>query len=218
MCIFSSTALKSKLTFISFHHEFPSDFRNAIEWWQYDPTKWAIWIWKQMGLAYNLKTFPQNEIEKGRLQQMQKKLDQKRSSLDWGQPLELLPVISWDEFVEQTKTEGKAWIAVAGVIHDVGNFVKDHPGGKALISAAIGKDATAIFNGGVYNHSNAAHNLLSTMRIGVLRGGCEVEIWKRAQSENKDIATIRDSSGQRIVRAGNQVTRVGQPVASADAA
>ncbi|KAK0619846.1 delta-9 acyl-CoA desaturase [Immersiella caudata] len=202
----------------NFHHEFPSDFRNAIEWWQYDPTKWCITLWKWMGLAYNLKTFPQNEIEKGRLQQTQKKLDQKRATLDWGQPLELLPVISWDEFVEQTKTEGKAWIAVAGVIHDVGNFIKDHPGGKALISAAVGKDATAIFNGGVYNHSNAAHNLLSTMRIGVLRGGCEVEIWKRAQSENKDIATIRDSSGQRIVRAGNQVTRVGQPVASADAA
>ena len=202
----------------NFHHEFPSDFRNAIEWWQYDPTKWCISMWKWMGLAYNLKTFPQNEIEKGRLQQTQKKLDQKRAGLDWGQPLELLPVISWDEFVEQTKTEGKAWIAVAGVIHDVSNFIKDHPGGKALISAAVGKDATAIFNGGVYNHSNAAHNLLSTMRIGVLRGGCEVEIWKRAQSENKDIATIRDSSGQRIVRAGNQPTRVGQPVASADAA
>jgi len=202
----------------NFHHEFPSDFRNAIEWWQYDPTKWAITLWKWMGLAYNLKTFPQNEIEKGRLQQTQKKLDQKRVTLDWGQPLELLPVLSWDEFVEQTKTEGKAWIAVAGVIHDVGNFIKDHPGGKALISAAVGKDATAIFNGGVYDHSNAAHNLLSTMRIGVLRGGSEVEVWKRAHSENKDVATIRDSSGQRIVRAGNQVTRLSQPVSSADAA
>ncbi|KAK5651557.1 hypothetical protein OQA88_11922 [Cercophora sp. LCS_1] len=201
----------------NFHHEFPSDFRNAIEWWQYDPTKWAIWIWKQMGLAYNLKTFPQNEIEKGRLQQQQKKLDQKRSTLDWGIPLEQLPVISWDDYVAQAK-DGKALVAVAGVIHDVTDFIKDHPGGKALISSAIGKDATAIFNGGVYNHSNAAHNLLSTFRVGVLRGGCEVEIWKRAQSENKDVATIRDSSGQRIVRAGNQATRVSQPVASADAA
>ena len=40
----------------SFHHEFPTDFRNAIEWWQYDPTKWCITLWKWMGLAYNLKT------------------------------------------------------------------------------------------------------------------------------------------------------------------
>lgn len=201
----------------NFHHEFPSDFRNAIEWWQYDPTKWFIWTMKQLGLAYDLKTFPQNEIEKGRLQQIQKKLDQKRASLNWGTPLEQLPVVSWDDYVAQAK-EGQAWIAVAGVIHDVKDFIQNHPGGKALITSAIGKDATAIFNGGVYNHSNAAHNLLSTMRVGVLRGGCEVEIWKRAQAENKDVVTIRDSSGQRIVRAGDQVTRIAEPVTTADAA
>jgi stearoyl-CoA desaturase (delta-9 desaturase) len=201
----------------NFHHEFPSDYRNAIEWYQYDPTKWAITFWKWTGLAYDLKQFRANEIEKGRVQQQQKKLDQKRSQLDWGTPLEQLPVIGWDDFVEQSK-DGKALVAIAGVIHDVTDFIKDHPGGKALISSAIGKDATAIFNGGVYLHSNAAHNLLSTMRVGVLRGGCEVEIWKRAQFENKDMTYINDSEGQRIIRAGNQVTKITQPVASADAA
>jgi stearoyl-CoA desaturase (delta-9 desaturase) len=107
---------------------------------------------------------------------------------------------------------------VAGVVHDVTDFIKDHPGGKALISSGIGKDATAIFNGGIYNHSNAAHNLLSTMRVGVLRGGCEVEIWKRAQRENKDISFVSDSAGKKIIRAGSQVTRIAEPVASADAA
>lgn len=201
----------------NFHHEFPSDYRNAIEWWQYDPTKWSIYLWKMLGLAYDLKQFRSNEIEKGRVQQMQKKLDQKRAQLDWGTPLEQLPVVSWDDFVKQAN-DGRSLIAIAGVIHDVGDFIKDHPGGKALISSAIGKDATAIFNGGVYNHSNAAHNLLSTMRVGVLRGGCEVEVWKRAQFENKDITYVNDSAGQRIVRAGSQVTKVSQPVASADAA
>ncbi|KAH8889698.1 acyl-CoA desaturase [Thozetella sp. PMI_491] len=201
----------------NFHHEFPSDYRNAIKWYQYDPTKWAIWTWKQLGLAYDLKQFRQNEIEKGRLQQQQKKLDQKRATLDWGTPLEQLPVVHWDDFVADAK-DGKALIAIAGVIHDVTDFIKEHPGGKALISSAIGKDATAIFNGGVYQHSNAAHNLLSTMRVGVLRGGCEVEIWKRAQAENKDVHTINDTAGQRIVRAGQQLTRVAQPLASADAA
>ncbi len=201
----------------NFHHEFPSDYRNAIRWWQYDPTKWCIWTWKQLGLAYDLKEFRQNEIEKGRLQQMQKKLDQKRATLDWGAPLEQLPVVNWDDFVAQAQA-GKALIAVAGVIHDVSAFIKDHPGGKALITSAIGKDATAICNGGVYNHSNAAHNLLSTMRVGVLRGGCEVEIWKRAQYENKEVSYGIDSEVRRIVRAGEQLTRVEQPIATAHAA
>ncbi|ROT38637.1 cytochrome b5-like Heme/Steroid binding domain-containing protein [Sodiomyces alkalinus F11] len=201
----------------NFHHEFPSDYRNAIEWYQYDPTKWAIWCWKKLGLASNLKQFRSNEIEKGRVQQLQKRIDQKRATLDWGVPLEQLPVVAWDDFVAQAK-DGKALVAIAGVIHDVTDFIKEHPGGKALISSGIGKDATGIFNGGVYNHSNAAHNLLSTMRVGVLRGGCEVEIWKRTQFENKDMTPVTDSAGQRIFRAGDQVTRLAQPIKGADAA
>ncbi|KAL6717253.1 stearoyl-CoA 9-desaturase [Lecanora helva] len=201
----------------NFHHEFPSDYRNAIEWHQYDPTKWSIWLWKQMGLAYDLKQFRSNEIEKGRVQQLQKKLDQKRSKLDWGVPLDSLPVMEWDDFQDQAKN-GRGLIAVAGVVHDVTSFIKDHPGGKAMIGSGIGKDATAMFNGGVYMHSNAAHNLLSTMRVGVIRGGCEVEIWKRAQRENKDVQFDKDGQGQKIIRAGNQVTKIAEPVATAGAA
>ncbi|KAJ5808752.1 stearoyl-CoA 9-desaturase [Penicillium riverlandense] len=170
----------------NFHHEFPSDYRNAIEWWQYDPTKWAIWTWKQLGLAYYLKEFKQNEIEKGRLQQQQKKLDLRRSKLDWGIPLSQLPIIMWDDFqTESVQADGRALVAVAGVVYDVASFIPGHPGGKAFISSAIGKDATATFNGGIYQHSNAAHNLLATMRVAVLYGGGEVEVWKRACSEKQ---------------------------------
>jgi stearoyl-CoA desaturase (delta-9 desaturase) len=91
--------------------------------------------------------------------------------------LQQLPVFSWDDFVADSQS-GKALVAIAGVIHDVTDFIQEHPGGKALISSGIGKDATALFNGGIYQHSNAAHNLLSTMRVGVIRGGGEVEIWR----------------------------------------
>lgn len=40
----------------NFHHAFPGDYRNAIRWWQWDPTKWLIrclWI---LRLARDLKT------------------------------------------------------------------------------------------------------------------------------------------------------------------
>ncbi|KAG8164352.1 hypothetical protein KVR01_006270 [Diaporthe batatas] len=206
----------------NFHHEFPSDYRNAIEWYQYDPTKWMIWLWKKVGLAYDLKQFRANEIEKGRVQQLQKKLDQKRAKLDWGVPLDQLPIIEWDDFVAQSKGEGgaekRALVTIAGVVHDVTDFVQEHPGGKALISSAIGKDATAIFNGGVYLHSNAAHNLLSTMRVGVIRGGGEVEMWKRVHAEDKDKLMVRDLNGEQIIRAGDQPTRIGTGTPCASAA
>jgi stearoyl-CoA desaturase (delta-9 desaturase) len=34
-----------------------------------------------------------------------------------------------------------------------------------LIIKMIGKDATTAFFGGVYDHSNAAHNVSSTLRV-----------------------------------------------------
>jgi len=125
--------------------------------------------------------------------------------------------MEWDDFVEQSHKDGRKLVAIAGIVHDVSGFIADHPGGKALISSGVGKDATAMFNGGVYNHSNGAHNLLSTMRVGVIRGGMEVEIWKRAQAE-KEGMSIKDEHGNRIIRAGAQVTRISEPVVSAGAA
>ncbi|OLL24565.1 Acyl-CoA desaturase, partial [Neolecta irregularis DAH-3] len=167
----------------NFHHEFPIDYRNAIEWYQYDPTKWLIRLFHVLGLASGLRQFPSNEIQKGIVQQRQKKLDQWRGRLDWGVPVDQLPVIEYDDYIEAAKE--KNLILMSGVVHDVTDFISSHPGGKALIKSGIGKDMTAAFNGGVYDHSNAAHNLLATMRVGVVRGGMQVEIRKRGQKEGK---------------------------------
>jgi stearoyl-CoA desaturase (delta-9 desaturase) len=49
----------------------------------------------------------------------------------------------------------------------------------------VGKDATTAFFGGVYDHSNAAHNLLAMMRVGVLRGGLELESEKSIPPSQK---------------------------------
>lgn len=57
---------------------------------------------------------------------------------------------------------------MSGFIHDVTPLLDRHPGGRALLMLHIGKDATAAFNGGVYDHSNAAHNVKS-LRFSVCR-------------------------------------------------
>ena len=51
---------------------FPSDYRNGVEWYQYDPTKWFIRACAFIGLASDLHRFPSNEIDKGALQMRQK--------------------------------------------------------------------------------------------------------------------------------------------------
>ena len=164
----------------NFHHEFPSDYRNALKWFQYDPTKYLISFFKAIGLASNLKEFPHNEIQKGRYTMARKKLDQLGQDITWPKGNTDLPIISFEQYQELAKTEtDRALVLIAGFIHDVSHFVESHPGGRALIRSYIGKDATVAFYGGVHDHNTAAHNMLAMMRVGVCRYGGEVEHIKK---------------------------------------
>ncbi|KAK0232919.1 delta 9-fatty acid desaturase protein [Armillaria fumosa] len=125
----------------NFHHQFPMDYRNAIKWYQYDPTKWFIWSMQKIGLASHLKVFPENEICKGQLTMQLKRLRATQESLVWPSISDDLPVVSFDSC------------------------------GAHLLVKFVGKDATTAFFGDVYDHSNAAHNSLAMKRVGVLHGG-----------------------------------------------
>ncbi len=50
----------------NYHHIFENDYRNGIDWWQYDPTKWVIRLSAWLGLASNLKRSPEERIEKAK--------------------------------------------------------------------------------------------------------------------------------------------------------
>ncbi|MGZ7041785.1 MAG: acyl-CoA desaturase [Thermoanaerobaculia bacterium] len=51
----------------SFHHRFPSDFRNGIRWYQWDPAKWWIGSLKWAGLATSLRATAPPQIEQARM-------------------------------------------------------------------------------------------------------------------------------------------------------
>ena len=80
----------------NFHHQFPMDYRNAIKWYQYDPTKWFIWVMQTIGLASHLKTFPDNEVRKGQLTMQLKKLREMQDGITWANEPQDLPVINWE--------------------------------------------------------------------------------------------------------------------------
>lgn len=149
----------------NFHHEFPSDYRNAIKWFQYDPTKWLIKGLSYIGQTYNLKMFPENELQKGQLQMKQKLLDGMKTRVDWGTTPHDLPLITPHVFSELAADHTHKLIVIDNIVHDVTAFIDEHPGGKAIIQSYAGKDATLPFRGAVYEHSNGAHNLLSQMRV-----------------------------------------------------
>jgi len=72
------------------------DYRNAIKWYQYDPTKWFIAVMSWLGLASHLKSFPDNEVRKGQLTMELKKLKKKADAMQWPTSSNDLPIITWD--------------------------------------------------------------------------------------------------------------------------
>ena len=155
----------------NFHHTFPTDYRNGARWNDVDMAKWCIWSWEKLGLASHLKRMSMCEIEEAASVRCQKATKQNKKKLD-GEYTKKLPVVEWEDYVNKATDQGQRnLIALAGFVHDVGDFIDDHPGGSKLIRQVCGRDATFVFHGGVYDHSNHAHNLLRKMRVAVIRGG-----------------------------------------------
>ncbi len=103
-----------------------------------------------------------------------KDLKRVQETIIWPTPEEKLPVVTWqtctllrsisalvEPNISLVQEESKTCIliVIAGFLHDVSSFLKEHPGGSALLRGNSGKDMTTAFFGGVYNHSNAAHNV-----------------------------------------------------------
>lgn len=61
----------------NFHHRFQFDYRNGIKWYHFDPSKWLINTLEWMGMAYNKKLVPLDEILKARFMMAQKNLEKR---------------------------------------------------------------------------------------------------------------------------------------------
>jgi len=58
----------------NYHHYFPSDYRNGIRWYHFDPTKWLIKVLSFVGLVNNLKKVPEKLIIQAKAEMQNKKL------------------------------------------------------------------------------------------------------------------------------------------------
>ncbi len=75
----------------NYHHEFQHDYRNGVKPWQFDPTKWVIWLLSKVGLVSNLRRVPDVKI-------LLAEIVEARRQIDSG--LQILPT----EFTECTAT------------------------------------------------------------------------------------------------------------------
>ena len=58
----------------NFHHEFQHDYRNGVKPWQFDPTKWTIWLLSKAGLVDGLRTVPEEKILKAQIAEHERRL------------------------------------------------------------------------------------------------------------------------------------------------
>jgi stearoyl-CoA desaturase (delta-9 desaturase) len=58
----------------NFHHQFQSDYRNGIRWYDWDPTKWLVNVLAYLGSASNLKKISQATIIKAQVVMEEKRL------------------------------------------------------------------------------------------------------------------------------------------------
>lgn len=115
-----------------------------------------------------------------------KKLRAQQDILEWPTDSNELPVVSWESFQEQAQS--RPLVLISGYIHDVSRFMDEHPGGRHLLAKNIGRDATTAFFGGVYDHSNAAHNVrLSSSSPSILHSPV------RYQRTNEIVVTCDDA-------------------------
>jgi stearoyl-CoA desaturase (delta-9 desaturase) len=61
----------------NFHHQFQHDYRNGVKPWQFDPTKWTIWLLHKMGLARQLRRVPGETILLAEISEQQRQLGAK---------------------------------------------------------------------------------------------------------------------------------------------
>jgi len=152
----------------NYHHEFPSDYRNGIRVYHYDPTKWVVKFLSYFGLTYNLRMMTTNEIEKAELQMQQRVLDQETASLFGTE--KPLPHMTWEDIKLRTE-KGEKIIVIENMVLDVKNFVDQHPGGRQTLLNIVGRDVTSLFKGvdAEHQHTKDAYKFLDAMRIGVIR-------------------------------------------------
>lgn len=69
----------------NYHHEFQYDYRNGVKPWQFDPTKWTIWLLSKIGLVSKLRTVPDETILRAQIAEQERRVKARLESHE--QPL-----------------------------------------------------------------------------------------------------------------------------------
>ncbi|XP_014279271.1 cytochrome b5 isoform X1 [Halyomorpha halys] len=109
-----------------------------------------------------------------------------------------MEVYTWDEIKKHDGSDGTYWIVIHGYVHDLTNFLNEHPGGEEVLMNAAGGDGTECFDD--IGHSEDAKNLCKKFRIGRLSehpGGEEVLLEQAGRDATEAFEDVGHSSDAR---------------------
>lgn len=97
----------------NYHHKYAGDYRNGVKWYDFDPSKWIIYMASKIGWAYDLKTIPKPVIEAAyatmQLKKVQNKLNKNKHyvklAVDFEQRLEMQYKLLFDSIKEWAKAK-----------------------------------------------------------------------------------------------------------------
>lgn len=85
-CSARDSTLMAFLTFgegyHNFHHEFQGDYRNGVKAWNFDPTKWTIWLLSKVGLTSDLREVSSNRILLAEIAEAKRLTEQRLALID----------------------------------------------------------------------------------------------------------------------------------------
>lgn len=115
----------------NYHHTFPSDYRNGVRWYHFDPTKWTIWSLSKLGLAGKLRRFDAFTIKKRLINEDRKLLLRTLKEQAHGKKLEL------EQKIEQLSQAMQAKLARARVLAAEMRELRTRHAGTATVRKAL---------------------------------------------------------------------------------
>jgi cytochrome b involved in lipid metabolism len=150
----------------NFHHSFPSDYRNGIRWYDFDPTKLLIATAEAFGVVWDVRRHDDHIIAAAKAKWRRSSGASKQvtaanghaatpyadAGADDGGAAAALPVWSaaqWRVERDRARSERRSLLLAGGFVHDVTAWAARHPGGRALIDTACQRlmDAAPTDNG-----------------------------------------------------------------------
>ncbi|KAJ7040291.1 hypothetical protein C8F04DRAFT_1083068 [Mycena alexandri] len=154
----------------NFQHSFPHDWRSGPHLWNWDPSKWIIFLLNRLGLVSGLRSVREEDLKEA-MQYMHFKethgVPPAEDDTSWeGEAWDLVRA---HDFIKLKP--GSCLVVIDDYFVNVTPYLGEHPGGAALLRKYSVRpqqefiEASWAFDGGLNNHSRSARRRMREFRV-----------------------------------------------------